>query len=432
MMILLSLLCLGSALAEYRMPMIKHESVFHQKIRDGTWSDYYKERELKRAIILAHGGQPLKDYYNNFYNVQIGIGTPPQLFSVVPDTGSSNLWVVSKDCGGGGGNQCSKCRQESFVSCLFDPACQSFSSCCNSGSANAQQAVRFASDPCKGKHKFDYTKSTTYQPTSQTWTIQYGLGSASGVVGIDYVTFPPTSLKVKAKFGLANQIAPVIGQQPVDGLMGLAYTSIAVDHLEPVFYDMIDQLKLDYNCFTIYLKELKGTPNGMTGGQITWGAYDTTNCGFKADGSNAAWIPLSSETYYQMVTSSYGVPNAMFNGRVQSIIDSGTSLIGLPQNNFNAIGQALGGKFNQQYGIYIVSCNATPPPITVVINGNTFKIQYSNYINPVGDGTCYIGIEPFQGGGFGPQIIWGDVFMRQNCVAFCPKKNQVGIIAPAH
>jgi hypothetical protein len=53
---------------------------------------YYEQRSQ------LGGEVPVKDHFNTQYFVEIQLGTPAQNFTVVPDTGSSNLWVYGSGC----------------------------------------------------------------------------------------------------------------------------------------------------------------------------------------------------------------------------------------------------------------------------------------------------------------------------------------------
>ncbi|VDO63862.1 unnamed protein product [Onchocerca flexuosa] len=98
----------------FRIPLKKQDSVHSHLLKAGSWEAYNDlvNFQIQRKRIqhkyefglrsdkntVGETDEILKNYMDAQYYGQISIGTPPQNFSVVFDTGSSNLWVPSIKC----------------------------------------------------------------------------------------------------------------------------------------------------------------------------------------------------------------------------------------------------------------------------------------------------------------------------------------------
>jgi hypothetical protein len=392
---LLIALCvvLGVALAGKHIPLKRIKPLREIMRANGQWADY---KVLKDKIALANSmlgldEEPLKDYTDTEYAGEVDIGTPAQKFSVVMDTGSANLWVASDKC--------------------------------------------TTKTSCKGKTEFVESKSSTYKSSTQKFSIQYGTGSCSGTIGYDTVCIAGVCVE-QQPFGDATSLAAFFTDQPMDGICGLAFQSLAVDRVIPPVLNMIQQNLLDNPWFTVWMTS-EGNVQGTNGGQITLGDYDTDHCSSTCD-----WVPLSSATYYEFILDGYKVDTsssskavAATNPRVPSrrrratgsaaISDTGTSLIAGPSEDIDTICKQLGGK--PDGGLYTIPCSKKDslPDVIFTINGKDYPVSSKNYVVP--DGTqCILGFQGMRAVA-GPKWILGDCFIREYCNVYDMGNKRLGL-----
>jgi hypothetical protein len=384
LLVLLALVGLSMA-AVHQIGLIRRDSRRIRYLRDGTWRDYlqYKERLRlqSKTAIKGTAGQGMNDYEDMEYVGNITIGTPGQNFAVILDTGSANLWIPDKKC-----SLCSK------------------------------------------KNQFDSSKSSTYKMNGQSWDVGYGDGSeASGILGVDTVGIGDMSSQLlipTTTFGQATYENSLMVDDPsFDGILGLAFTSLAVDNVIPPVINAINQGLLDQPIFTVYLEE-RGDVDNVPGGYITYGGLDTTHCG-----AVIAYQPLSSATYFQFKIDGVSLGSYSDNKGWQVISDTGTSFLGGPDGVIDKLAKAAGATYSAQDETYYIDCKANSGDFNIVIGGKTYAISSKQMIVDAGNNQCYWAA--FQmGSGFGLSWILGDPFIRQFCNVYDLGNKRIGF-APA-
>jgi len=430
---LLILIALVGVSLAMKFPLRRIKSVRETLTAQGKWEEHYARKQAARNVMRANGLSDTIgeiDFDDVTYVSDITIGTPPQTFVVVMDTGSANLWVPGVECGKGGGS-CDKQCQGFLCQFLCDK------SCCNGADAAfmykaPQQAA--PKNACSGKHQFDGSKSSTYQKGSQPFHIQYGTGSCSGYIANDKVCLG--DICINNGIGVATQLAAFFADQPLDGILGLGFQQLAVDQVKPPVQTIIDNHLLANPWFTVWMTMTHA--ENETGGEITLGDYDPKHCSQQVD-----WVPLSSATYYQVTLEGVKVGSSKANEEelvlmapedkqgVQAISDTGTSLIAGPAQQIKQIAEKLGGKLDQSQGVYIVPCDSakTLPPVTFTLNGKDFPVTAKNYVLTLSqeDPRCFLGFQGFPSGGMGPSWILGDCFIREYCQIYDMGGKRLGL-----
>jgi len=337
-----------------------------RNLRGAELQSFVEEGKQESEII--------KDYANAQYYGTVSIGTPPQSFQVIYDTGSSNLWVPETGC----------------VHCGYFFIHK--------------------------KNKYDRALSSTFVDDGSDFSIQYGSGAVSGKYVQDTVIIGDDIAVKEQKFGSIHDAAGMgVGYALgyFDGILGLGFDSISVGGVETVFHNAMEQGLLESGMFAFYLGD-EGD------GELTFGGYDEAK--FTGD---LEWVPLTHATYWQIQFDSVTLKDYS-GGSMSAIVDSGTSLLTGPTADIQKIASQVGAS-KTVIGQYTIDCEKVKdiPDITFTISGKPYTIAGSKLVIQSA-GTCLFAMMGMDFPAPGPQWILGDVFMREYYTVFDYENKKVG------
>ncbi|PIA96090.1 Vacuolar protease A [Cercospora beticola] len=332
---------------------------------------------FKETSVHAEKGHPVAvdNFLNAQYFSQIAVGTPPQEFKVVLDTGSSNLWVPSQECG---------------------------------------------SIACYLHSKYDHSESSTYKKNGSSFAIRYGSGSLEGYVSQDTVQIGDLKIKDQLFAEATSEPGLAFAFGRFDGILGLGYDTISVNGIPPPFYNMIDQGLLDEKVFAFYLSSTdKGDESEAIFGGVNKDHYT----------GDLTKIPLRRKAYWEVDLDAIAFGDQLAEiDSTGAILDTGTSLIALPSTLAELLNKEIGAKKSYN-GQYTVDCSKRDslPDLTFTLTGHNFTIDAFDYILEV-QGSC---ISAFMGFDIpepaGPLAILGDAFLRKWYSVYDLENNAVGL-----
>ncbi|XP_066482316.1 renin [Tiliqua scincoides] len=381
-----SFLCFSSD-AFQRIPLKKMPSI-RQTLRamDVKVSDVFPSRKYNKYSLGAgpHNGTAptsLTNYLDVQYYGEISIGTPSQVFKVVFDTGSANLWVPSYQC-----------------SPLFSA--------------------------CVSHNRYDSSKSSTYMSNGTKIEIQYGQGNMKGFLSKDVVIV--ADIPVIQVFAEATALTndPFIYAK-FDGVLGMGYPNQAIYGITPVFDQIISEDVLNEKVFSVYYSR---NSELNIGGEIILGGSDPSY--YTGD---FHYLSITRNGYWHIDLKGVSVEAELLfcQEGCTVAIDTGSSFITGPASSIAVLMKAIGAMVMEERD-YVIECNKIHllPDISFhlgekayVLRGSAYVLQHSGY----GKDFCTVAFSALDiPPPLGPLWLLGASFIGEYYTEFDRENNRIG------
>jgi hypothetical protein len=337
------------------------------------------KRRSKSKVVHA------SEYYG-----KIAVGSPPQEFLVVFDTGSGNLLLPGKEC--------------------TDEACTSHKRFDSQLSKDAIQ-IAFADQPDKPVEKNGGDRDVV--------TITFGTGEMSGVFIKDRICIG--SICTTGNFVAATEESDEpFSLVPFDGIFGLALPQMAEAKGFSLMDCMVRDKVLKSNLFSVFFGASDNEDS-----EITFGEFKPNRIA-----SKLFFAPVSTPGYWQVKMEDVTINNqkqSLCSGKegCQVAVDTGTSLLAGPTDIINTLIDRL--SVADDCANY-----KRLPPLGFVVEGHVLNLRADDYVDKSSDG-CSVAlmsmdIPPPKG----PLFIFGDPFLRKYYTVYDREELKVGFALAKH
>jgi hypothetical protein len=336
--------------------------------------------------------QQTLDNLETLYFANASLGTPPQNLRFHIDTGSSDLWANAKN----------------------------------------SQLCRTGGNRCGESGTYSANDSSTYQYVNSVFNISYADGSgASGDYATDTFRFGGQTVE-DLQFGIGYY------SETLQGILGIGYTlnevQVGRGGLDPypnLPQKLADDGTISSNAYSLWLNDLDAST-----GSILFGGVDTDK--YHGTLQTLPILPEQGGVYAEFVIALTGMAqigqsgqnSSLFTGQnVPVLLDSGTSLMYLPNNVATAIYQSFNTQYSSSLGSAQVDCSVgnQQGSLDFDFSGVRISVPYNELVIVAaisrGRPLCILGVAP----AMSSIAILGDTFLRSAYVVYDLDNNEISL-----